>query len=368
MDYSIRWQLIEEIGKGGQGAVHKSISTKEIQEQNTLAKQIVQKLPQNYRDYEKGKEFVNLLTDFVDKKNKTNFKAIKILQTIDPRNKDKQKERIKNEINVLNKIKHKNIIKIIDSDDEYGWFVSEYYSNGTLDLKLSNFSGRFIDSLKTIRPIVEAVASLHEKGVVHRDIKPKNVFIDNENNLILGDFGLVFFIDGVDERLSGTYENVGTHAWMPPWAMEIRNDEVRPTFDVFSLGKIIYSMVSKKPVLPLWYFNRTDYNVELMYPNAKYIRLANELFRKCIVEKEGDCLKNASDLVNEINHIISICDDDRDWNNQNVLKHCLCCTEGVYLKTEKAYMGQHGIKVYDLATYKCNTCGNIQLFSEKATQ
>ena len=84
---------------------------------------------------------------------------------------------------------------------------------------------------------------MHGKGLVHRDIKPENIFVDESEQLVLGDFGLVFFMDRDRTRLSDAYENVGSTDWMPGWATRMRIEEIKPSFDVFSLGKTIWSMV-----------------------------------------------------------------------------------------------------------------------------
>ena len=104
-----------------------------------------------------------------------------------------------------------------------------------------------------MRPLVEAVAALHEVKIIHRDIKPDNIFV-TDNGLVLGDFGIAHLEDKDNTRVSETYENVGSRDWMPPWAMGMRLDDVRPTFDVFGLGKVLWSMVSGKSKLRLWYY------------------------------------------------------------------------------------------------------------------
>jgi len=59
---------------------------------------------------------------------------------------------------------------------------------------------------------------MHEAKLVHRDIKPGNIFIGKDGSFVLGDAGLVFFDDRDKSRLSGTFENVGTRDYMPGWA------------------------------------------------------------------------------------------------------------------------------------------------------
>ena len=99
---------------------------------------------------------------------------------------------------------------MLEIDTDLSWYVSKFYPNGTLADKIDMFKGNLLEAIKAIRPLVEAVATLHKKGYVHRDIKPQNIFLNSNKDLILGDFGLVYFIDNEHTRISETYENVGS--------------------------------------------------------------------------------------------------------------------------------------------------------------
>jgi serine/threonine protein kinase len=103
----------------------------------------------------------------------------------------------------MSDILHPNLLKILDADPDAKWFVSQFHPNGTLVENQHQFVGNFSKALRAFRPLVEGVSELHKHGRVHRDIKPQNVFFDAADNLILGDFGLVFFTDADHTRLSG---------------------------------------------------------------------------------------------------------------------------------------------------------------------
>ncbi|MFB3906566.1 MAG: protein kinase [Acidobacteriota bacterium] len=98
-------------------------------------------------------------------------------------------------------------------------------------------------SSAAFRPLVEGVVALHQDKLVHRDIKRENVYLDEQDRLVLGDFGLVYFIDDKRSRLSAQFENVGSRDWEPPWAQGVRLEKVTPAFDVFSLGKMPTSIL-----------------------------------------------------------------------------------------------------------------------------
>ena len=69
---------------------------------------------------------------------------------------------------------------------------------------------------------------------------------------MLGDCGLAIKMENQD-RITMTFENVGTRDYQPPWSYTMPLQDVKPSFDVFSLGKLLWAMVSGKPRFPRSY-------------------------------------------------------------------------------------------------------------------
>lgn len=296
--------------------------------------------------------------------------ALKVLhKPVEARDPDLAEERIKREIQVMSENLHPNLLKIHDTDPNSKWFVSEYHPGGTLDENLEKYQGDFAKALMAIRPLIEGVSELHKKGIVHRDIKPHNVFIDSNGGLILGDFGLVYFVDDQRTRISGTLENVGSRDWMPGWAMGRRIEELTPAFDVFALGKLLWSMVSGKLILPLWYYDKDENNVEELFSDYQNILLANPFFAQCIVEDEHDCLSDASKLLEEVDKCLSIIEKDADILAPGVRRKCKVCGVGGYelfIDGDKSRLRTFGIEPTGSNTMKiftCDHCGHVQLFN-----
>ena len=325
--------------------------------------------------YEKTREaeyqdFQRCLLGTINSANPSNQGALKVLHNPEnARDENLAKDRIKREIEAMTNIKHPNLAQIIDVDPDFQWYVSKYYSNGALADKGGLFKGDFRIALKAIRPLVEGVAKLHEKNYVHRDIKPHNVFIGSNDEFVLGDFGLIYFADNQHTRISATYENVGSRDWMPPWAMSMRIEEVKQTFDVFALGKLLWYMLSGKSILPLWYFDRPEYNVEEMFPACNYMKFANQLFAKCIVENEQDCVRDAGILLEQIDTLIRIVDIGADPIGTNIKRHCKVCGIGIYTlvvdenTTGSRNFGIDAVGSRKMKIFTCNHCGHVQLFS-----
>lgn len=310
MDYEKKWKIIGDIGEGGQGKVYRVIGldiysktkTDIIDTLKTLASNTIH-IPSQDLAYEK---FSKVLPELVRMQDPSYHSALKVLhKPQDARDANLAMDRIKREIKAMSENLHPNLIRILDFDPDSTWYVSKFYEKGTLDNNKDMFKGDFPRALRAMRTLVEGVTRLHKEGYVHRDIKPQNIFLNRNNELILGDFGLVYFEDVGHTRISATYENVGSRDWMPPWAMGMRIEDIKPSFDIFSLGKALWSMVSGKSILPLWYFNRNDFNVEKLFPEAQFIKFANPLFEKCIVEEEKNCIQDAGELLRELDETIS---------------------------------------------------------------
>ena len=97
-----------------------------------------------------------------------------------------------------------------------------------------------------LRKIAEAMAFAHEKGVIHRDLKPANVLVDINNEPKVTDFGLAKKVEG-DSGLTATGQILGTPSYMPPEQASGKVDEVTESADVYSLGAILYALVTGRP-------------------------------------------------------------------------------------------------------------------------
>jgi hypothetical protein len=154
---------------------------------------------------------------------------------------------------------------------------------------------------------------------------------------------------------------------MPGWAMEHRVEELRPTFDVFSLGKVIWAMISGKPTLTLWYYNRPQNDLQKQFPDSHEMRLANELLAKCVVEDEDTCLPDASALLGEIDSLLDKILHGEDFV-QATTRRCLTCRSGEYRLeadcdlTEVSRFGLSPSGPHTFKIFVCGTCGHVQLF------
>lgn len=235
-----QWEVLDALGSGGQGTVYLARRTNELLARPDLPTLFAHWISSmsSVTTTENKQKCVEAVFDTIRQLSKhvfaQKFALKKLREFTDAATRQKAIQRLKKEISAASSVDHGSLIKIFDSNVDEGWFVMEYHP-ATLANQLGRTKGDLLASLIALRPIVEAVTLLHKNGIVHRDIKPDNVFVGTDGRLVLGDLGLAVEMDDHSGRISDTYENVGTRDWMPAWAMGMRLEDVRPTFDVTSV-------------------------------------------------------------------------------------------------------------------------------------
>jgi serine/threonine-protein kinase len=158
-------------------------------------------------------------------------------------------ERFRREAHAVAALKHPGIVEIYDlvtaTEDEPSYIVAELIQGPTLRKLLDEREGRLLPEIAALiaLPLAEALALAHERGVIHRDVKPDNVMIETSGDasrVVLTDFG-VAHITGM-ETMTATGALVGSPAYMSP--EQSRGHEVSPASDLWSTGAMLYEMVT----------------------------------------------------------------------------------------------------------------------------
>ena len=102
------------------------------------------------------------------------------------------------------------------------------------------------EAAHVVREIAEAVHYAHNKGVVHRDLKPGNILLDAQGKPRVTDFGLARLNEDRSE-LTGAGQPLGTPSYMPPEQASGKIDQIGPASDVYSLGAILYCLLIGRP-------------------------------------------------------------------------------------------------------------------------
>ena len=153
---------------------------------------------------------------------------------------------------VANRIRHSGVVRIIDDDDDDElqtvFLVVELLEGGTLAERTAAQGGQLQpeEARNQIVRVLEILEAAHAEGIVHRDVKPENVFLTTANELKILDFGIARLLDGSGATRSG--QLLGTPAFMAPEQAGGRAREVDARTDVWSAGALLFSLVTGRPV------------------------------------------------------------------------------------------------------------------------
>lgn len=169
------------------------------------------------------------------------YVAIKVLSPAAAAN-ESYLTRFKREFDLVMKLEHPNIVKILDYGETQGmpYLVLPYFERGSLADRLMEEEITLQESARMIDQISQALAYAHEKGVVHRDVKPANILFDELGNALLSDFGLARVHDA-SMSLTGSAV-IGTPAYMSP--DQARKEGIDGRSDQYSLGVILFQLVT----------------------------------------------------------------------------------------------------------------------------
>jgi Nif-specific regulatory protein len=153
-----------------------------------------------------------------------------------------QIESLKSEFELLTRLDHPGLIKVYDfgMDDNIGpFFTMEYASNGEIGQRLPLAPEQFQIAMNSI---CAALGYIHNRGVIHGDIKPSNILIDSNGNYRLSDFGLSL-IGISNEHIRSS----GSAYFMAPEVL--RKESISPQSDIYSLSLLLYEMIFGKSLL-----------------------------------------------------------------------------------------------------------------------
>ncbi|MEM7366123.1 MAG: protein kinase [Pseudomonadota bacterium] len=216
------------------------------------------------------------------------------------------KRRFMREAQTLARFRHPNIITIYEVETfEDRWFiVMEYLEGGDLKSRIQSGLDQE-EALAITKQVASALQYAHGQNYVHRDIKPENCLFDNDDRLVLTDFGIARSMDTGDEQLTQAGVSVGTPAYMAPEQFETSDVDYRA--DLYSLGVMLYQMLAgERPFaaqsMAAMLFKHATEAVPLLPPQNEALQpLVNVLMAK----QPTDRPDSANAVIDAIDHFLN---------------------------------------------------------------
>lgn len=141
------------------------------------------------------------------------------------------------------RLQHPHILPVYDVEVNRvpAYVVMALMTGGTLARRINQHPGGMplTDAVQIVAQIADALDHAHQRGMIHRDVKPGNILFDAQGHAYLADFGIACLYNG---ELSGGKAAFGTYAYMAPELLD--GTPASPTSDIYALGMIIYEMLA----------------------------------------------------------------------------------------------------------------------------
>jgi serine/threonine protein kinase/tetratricopeptide (TPR) repeat protein len=264
--FANRYEVIEELGKGGMGKVYR-VFDKTIKEEVAL----------------------KLINPEISGDERTI-------------------ERFSNELKLARKIAHRNVCRMFDLDEVEGiHFITMEYVPGESLKSMIGMMGQLsaAQAILLAKQVCEGLAEAHRLGVVHRDLKTSNIIIDKEGNARIMDFGIARSLK--EKGITGAGVMIGTPEYMSPEQVEA--EEVDKRSDIYSLGIILYEMVTGKlpfegeTALSIALKHKTETPLEPKQFNAQIPEDLNRVIIKCIEKDREKRYQETEELLAELSKI-----------------------------------------------------------------
>ena len=156
--------------------------------------------------------------------------------------------RFQAEARAVARLRHRNIIGIHEIGEHLGrhFFAMDFVEGESLAVRIVRDPFSSEQAARWMVSIAQAVDHLHGQGIIHRDLKPSNILIDSDDEPIVTDFGLAKVFDS-DSQATRSGAILGTPSYMSPEQAAGRHALITARSDVYSLGAMLYEMLSGRP-------------------------------------------------------------------------------------------------------------------------
>jgi len=220
-------------------------------------------------------------------------------------------ERFMEEYSLVERIQSRHVARIFGHGnvDDHAYLVMEFFEGGDLNRRLDGKPIAPAEALRIFRQLMFALGEIHEKGILHRDLKPQNLMFREDGTLAILDFGIAKQIDATVDRTNAG-EILGTPRYMSPEQVQGRVLDMRT--DIYSAGVLLYQMVTGRHLFE----GDTAMEVALHHLNTPPPSLPDELepyqrLMDKLLEKDRDArFRNADEVIGFLTRKFSVGDAD----------------------------------------------------------
>ncbi len=158
-----------------------------------------------------------------------------------------QRSRFFREAELVASLRHPNIVAIHETGEHEGqpFFSMDYIEGSNLKAMIQEGSVLWMEAVRMVKAVAQAMHTAHERGVIHRDLKPQNILVDNLREPHIVDFGLAHDINA-DHGLTISGVVIGTPHYMSP-EQSSGTRELTASTDIYSIGAMLYELLTSLP-------------------------------------------------------------------------------------------------------------------------
>jgi formylglycine-generating enzyme required for sulfatase activity/predicted Ser/Thr protein kinase len=220
-------------------------------------------------------------------------------------------QRFRTEAEAAAQLDHPGIVPIYEVGEQDGqhYFSMGFVEGQSLAKRVAEGPLEPRAAAEMVKTVSEAVQYAHDKGVIHRDLKPGNILLDKVGRPRVTDFGLAK-LTGSGSDLTGTGQILGTPSYMPPEQASGKIDQIGPLADVYSLGAILYCLLTGRPPFQAASPLETLFQVQLQEPvrlrqlNSQVPLDLETITHKCLEKNSSRRYGSALELANELQRFL----------------------------------------------------------------
>jgi eukaryotic-like serine/threonine-protein kinase len=237
--------------------------------------------------------------------------ALKMIRG-DGRASEVQLNRFRIEAEAVAQLHHPNIVQIFEIGDVAGlpYFSLELLEGGGLDSKLAGTPRPAREAAELVFALCSAIEAAHEAQIIHRDLKPANVVLAADGTPKITDFGLAKRLEEEDSQ-TRTGDVMGSPSYMSPEQAKGQGHLVGPASDIYSLGAILYEMLTGRPPFrgtSAWDTVRQVAEVEPVSPTSLQPRVPRDLETialKCLAKEPGRRYATAREMGEDLRRYLA---------------------------------------------------------------